>query len=155
VSPRRATGDPPILSTSIQSSSVDHGNLPHQSAGSDSFQKDFPPFLFFYYLRLPKNEGMLEVCDLLWRPAGRLVRFFGRYSPDKGSCLLMCTDLSLSAIEIIHLCGLRFKIEHSFEQATRMIGAFAYHFWMMDVTPLRHRNGNRLPEAHYTNTTSN
>ena len=55
----------------------------------------------------------------------------------------MCTDLSLSAIEVIHLYGLRFKIEHSFKQATRLIGAFAYHFWMMDMTPLRYRNGNQ------------
>src|SRR5499433_382584 len=84
-----------------------------------------------------------RVCDLLWRPAGRLVRFVAVIHPTRGSCLLMCTDLSLSAIEIIHLYGLRFKIEHSFKQATRMIGAFAYHFWMMDMTPLRYRNGNQ------------
>jgi len=84
-----------------------------------------------------------RVCDLLWRPAGRLVRFVAVIHPTRGSCLLMCTDLSLSAIDIIHLYGLRFKIEHSFKQATRMIGAFAYHFWMMDMTPLRYRNGNQ------------
>jgi hypothetical protein len=84
-----------------------------------------------------------RVCDLLWRPAGRLVRFVAVIHPTRGSCLLMCTDLSLSAIEIIHLYGLRFKIEHSFKQATRLIGAFAYHFWMMDMTPLRYRNGNQ------------
>jgi hypothetical protein len=45
-----------------------------------------------------------RVCDLIWRPAGRLVRF---------------------------------------KQAVRLIGAFAYHFWMMDMTPLRYRNGNQ------------
>jgi hypothetical protein len=31
----------------------------------------------------------------------------------------MCTDTSLSAIDIIRLYGLRFKIEHGFKQATR------------------------------------
>ena len=31
----------------------------------------------------------------------------------------MCTDLSLSGIEIIRLHGLRFKIELSFKQAAR------------------------------------
>ena len=40
----------------------------------------------------------------------------------------MCTDTSLSAVDIVRLYGLRFKIEHSFKQATRQIGSFAYHF---------------------------
>src|SRR5262250_1002190 len=84
-----------------------------------------------------------RVCDLLWRPAGRLVRFVAVIHPTRGSCLLMCTDLSLSAIEIIHLYGLRFKIETSFKQATRQIGSFAYHFWMKDMTALRYRNRNQ------------
>ena len=55
----------------------------------------------------------------------------------------MCTDTSLSAVDIIRLYGLRFKIEHSFKQATRQIGSFAYHFWMKDMIPLRYRNGNQ------------
>jgi hypothetical protein len=84
-----------------------------------------------------------RVCDLLWRPAARLVRFVAVIHPSRGSCLLMCTDISLSAIEIIRLYGLRFKIEHSFKQAVRLIGSFAYHFWMQDMTPLRRRNGNQ------------
>jgi hypothetical protein len=61
-----------------------------------------------------------RVCDLLWRPARRLVRFVAVIHPTRGSCLLMCTDLSLSAVEIIRLYSLRFKIEHSFKQATRL-----------------------------------
>jgi DDE superfamily endonuclease len=84
-----------------------------------------------------------RVCDLLWRPAGRLVRFVAVIHPTRGACLLMSTDLSLGAADIIFLYGLRFKIEHSFKQAIRLIGAFAYHFWMMDMTPLRYRNGNQ------------
>lgn len=84
-----------------------------------------------------------RVGDLLWRPAGRLVRFVAVVHPFRGSCLLMCTDTSLSAIEIIRLYGLRFKIEHSFKQAVRLIGSFAYHFWMKDMKPLRRRSGNQ------------
>ena len=55
----------------------------------------------------------------------------------------MCTDTSLSAVDIVRLYGLRFKIEHSFKQATRQIGSFAYHFWMKDMIPLRYHNGNQ------------
>ena len=60
-----------------------------------------------------------RVCDLLWRPAGRLVRFVVVVHPTRGSCILMCTDTSLSAVDIIRLYGLRFKIECSFKQAVR------------------------------------
>jgi hypothetical protein len=84
-----------------------------------------------------------KVRDLLWRPAGRLVRFVAVIHPTRGACLLMCTDTSLAAIEIIRLYGLRFKIEHSFKQAVRLIGAFSYHFWMSDMKPLRRRGGNQ------------
>src|ERR1700726_5352812 len=51
-----------------------------------------------------------KVRDLLWRPAGRLVRFVAVIHPTRGSRLLMCTDTSLAAIEIVRLYGLRFKI---------------------------------------------
>jgi hypothetical protein len=84
-----------------------------------------------------------KVRDLLWRPAGRLVRFVAVIHPTRGACLLMCTDTSLAAIEIIRLYGLRFKIEHTFKQAVRLIGAFSYHFWMSDMKPLRRRGGNQ------------
>ncbi len=84
-----------------------------------------------------------RVCDLLWRPVGHIVRFGVVIHPTRGSCLLMCTDISLGALEIIRLYGLRFKIECNFKQAVRQIGSFAYHFWMKGMTPLRHRNGDQ------------
>jgi hypothetical protein len=84
-----------------------------------------------------------RVRDLLWRPAGRLVRFVAVIPPARGACLLMCTDTSLAAIEIIRLYGLRFKIEHTFKQAVRLIGSFNYHFWMSDMKPARRRKGNQ------------
>lgn len=84
-----------------------------------------------------------RVRDLLWRPAGRMVRFVAVLHPTRGSCLLMSTDTSLHPIQIIRLYGLRFKIEHAFKQAVRQIGAFAYHFWMADMKPLRRKSGNQ------------
>ncbi len=58
-----------------------------------------------------------HLCDLLWQPARRLVRFVAVIHPTRGRCLLMCTDLTLNAADIIRLYGLRFKIEHTFKQA--------------------------------------
>ena len=83
------------------------------------------------------------VRDLMWRPVGRLVRFVAVTHPTRGTILLMSTDLTLSSLDIIKIYGLRFKIEHMFKQAVRLIGSFSYHFWMMDMKPLRYRNGNQ------------
>jgi len=84
-----------------------------------------------------------QVRDLMWRPTGRLARFVAVTHPSRGSCLLMSTDITLSAVDIIRLYGLRFKIEHTFKQAVRSIGTFAYHFWMKDMKPLRRGSGNQ------------
>jgi hypothetical protein len=84
-----------------------------------------------------------RVCDLLWRPAGRIVRFVLVIHPTRGRCLLMCTDTELRAADIVRLYGLRFKIEHTFKQAVNHIGTLAYHFWMQKMKPLRRRNGNQ------------
>jgi hypothetical protein len=84
-----------------------------------------------------------RAADLLWRPVGILVRFVVVLHPQRGAILLMCTDLTLSPMDIIRIYGLRFKIELSFKQALHVIGAHAYHFWMAAMTPLRRVSGNQ------------
>jgi hypothetical protein len=49
-----------------------------------------------------------------------------RHSSLQSRCLLPCTDLTLSPVEIIRLYGLRFNIEHSFKQAVRVAGTLSY-----------------------------
>lgn len=85
-----------------------------------------------------------RTVDLLWRPVGVIVRFVLVVHPTRGRKILLCTDTSLAALEIIGIYGIRFKIEVSFKQAIHTVGTYAYHFWMMKMKPLpRHRSGNQ------------
>jgi len=82
-------------------------------------------------------------ADLLWRPLRQLVRYVWVIHPRRGRLILLSTDLSLTPLEIIQLYGWRFKIETGFKQAIHTIGAYAYHFWMRTMIPIRRGSGNQ------------
>jgi hypothetical protein len=84
-----------------------------------------------------------RVLDLLWKPVGHIVRFCIVHHPVRGSIFLLSTDTSLTALEILQLYGYRFKIELGFRQAVHVLGAYAYHFWMLGMKPLRRGSGDQ------------
>ena len=86
---------------------------------------------------------LYDTKDLLWRPLGQVVRLVWVIHPHRGRLILLSTDLSLSSLDIIRLYGWRFKIELGFKQAIHTVGAYAYHFWMSAMTPLRRGSGNQ------------
>lgn len=81
--------------------------------------------------------------DLLWRPVGRLVRFVLVKHPTRGKLILLSSALDIDPVAVIKIYGLRFKIEVSFKQALNTVGGYAYHFWMMAMTPIRWGSGNQ------------
>ncbi|MBI5818483.1 MAG: transposase [Verrucomicrobia bacterium] len=91
-----------------------------------------------------KNVVLEFRCiDLLWRPVGRLVRFVLVRHPHRGSMILMASDITMDPLDIIILYGYRFKIEVGFRQALHVVGAYAYHFWMAAMIPIRRVSGNQ------------
>lgn len=66
---------------------------------------------------------------LLWKPANDFVLFLLAVHPERGSFILMTTDVTMTATEMLYAYSLRFKIEVSFKQAIWTLGSYRYHFW--------------------------
>lgn len=81
--------------------------------------------------------------NLLWRPIGELLRFVLVDHPTRGKIILMTTKLDLDPIRVIALYGYRWKIEVSFKTALRVIGAYAYHFWMREMDKISVGSGDQ------------
>lgn len=55
---------------------------------------------------------------------------------EKTQAILVCTDLSMSAEDIITAYAHRFKIEAMFREMNQCFGGFCYHFWSKAVPKL-------------------
>ena len=76
-----------------------------------------------------EEEVKYLYVDLLWgRGLYQPMRFvLVRYHHTK--CILVSTDLSLTATDIIRLYSYRVKIEGTFRTMKQQLGTLAYHFW--------------------------
>jgi hypothetical protein len=84
-----------------------------------------------------KEETVQYLClDLLWGQGLYLkLRFVLVRWGDRLS-ILVSTDLTLAATDIIALYGYRFKIECMFREMKQAIGAFCYRFWSKSMPKL-------------------
>jgi hypothetical protein len=70
----------------------------------------------------------LLCLDLIWKPVGEKIRFV-LVVDGAEHFILMCSDLTLSAPDILRAYSFRFKIEVSFKVLKHLMGAFFYRFW--------------------------
>lgn len=85
-----------------------------------------------------KKETVRFLClDLLWgQGLYQELRFV--LVVHNGQCsILVSTDLTLEATDIIRLYGYRFKIECTFREMKQVIGAFGYRFWSKSMPKLK------------------
>ncbi|EJW13829.1 putative transposase [Paenibacillus alvei DSM 29] len=84
-----------------------------------------------------KEEIVSFLClDLLWgQGLYQKLRFVLVRHGDR-LAILVSTDLSLTAAEIVELYGYRFKIECTFREMKQVIGAFGYRFWSASMPKL-------------------
>jgi len=92
-------------------------------------------------------EDISFLClDLIWKPIKEKVRFV--LVRDGSECfILMCSDLTLSAPDIIRAYSYRFKIEVSFKVLKHLMGAFLCRFWTSVWPRIGNRNTSDLSAA--------
>jgi hypothetical protein len=84
-----------------------------------------------------KEELISYLCkDLLWGPGlYEALRFVLVKLGDK-KIILVCTNLSFKAEQIVRLYSYRFKIEVTFRTLKQLLKGFGYHFWSMYMPKL-------------------
>lgn len=77
---------------------------------------------------------MIMASDLLWKPAGSLIRFVFAIT-SRGPIVLMCSDTTIDPRTALELYCLRTRIESMFDMLKNLIGAFRYRFWTKKMLP--------------------
>ena len=80
------------------------------------------------------EEVKIVAADLLWKPAGILIRFVFAMT-SRGPIVLMCSDLTMEPKTILELYRLRIRIEGMLDMLKNLIGAFRYRFWTKKMQP--------------------
>jgi hypothetical protein len=105
------------------------------------------PELFVSALSPVYGETNVEiryfVINLIWPPIKRMMRFVLVDHPTRGKSIFTSSDLSLDPLIILQTYGYRYKIELSFKHALRIIGTYAYHFWMKAMDPIKRYSGDQ------------
>jgi hypothetical protein len=84
------------------------------------------------------------VLDLIWKPAGGILRFF-LIETARGRLILMTSDLTLDGLQALSLYTARVHIEALFASVKNLLGGLAYHFWSKYLAPVSRRptHGNQ------------
>ena len=84
--------------------------------------------------------------DLLWgQKLYRELRFV-LVEYDNTKSILVSTDQSLTAVQIIELYSRRFRIENCFREFKQQVGGFGYHFWTLALGKLNHFKKKEEPD---------
>ena len=76
-----------------------------------------------------------RTIDLHWDCPHNQVRFVLVVMPDGKQIILLSTDVTLSAQEILIAYSWRFQIEVTFRTLIQLLSGFSYQFWMKDMNP--------------------
>lgn len=110
----------------------------------DSFTETFV-YIFYIYGR---NQAVLyKHMDLLWGQKLYQKLRFVLVEYDGQRSILVSTDLTLTAVQIIELYSKRFCIENCFREMKQQTGAFCYHFWTKALEKLNHFKKKDAPDA--------
>jgi hypothetical protein len=74
------------------------------------------------------ETASIAVVDLLWKPAGGLIRFVLAVT-ERGPIVLMCSDLNQDAAAALELYCARTRIETMFDMLKNVMCVFRYRFW--------------------------
>jgi hypothetical protein len=91
------------------------------------------------------EEVQYRAINLYWKPCKSLVRFvLARTS--RGAIVIMCSDLTMDPLDVLHAYCRRAKIETFFDTLKNTFGGLMYHFWSVYLKPISRRPRHNAPE---------